>query len=409
MFIALINLIYRTIKMAKTYPVKWFNESMQGAGQTTDNTAGTMIAILKACLVDGFGALSPDSIVWDSESQLAKASFSAGHSYLTDSIIVCSGSTPIDYDGEHRVIKVTTNDMWFELDTVPIADAGGTLEIKIAPLGWELSFQNEDQNTMIFTPAGNLGNVSLRVDNSDFDGWYGGSTYRSALMKVAMVENATDVDTYDTIYEHRWSAGSYGSDRKWDLVGDNRILFFLPEYGAKKNQAGFYAGYIDSIRAGDNYHFIMNNLKSSNSETNDNYWSQNNSSSYNYYTSFAKNNDSGYQVMARPYHQLEGTVSWMKIGLGTYSSDVIETPNPTDNGFYINAEKAMVMESSTILRGYMPIMVYPLNNNVGFYRKNLQELPEFTGKIFRMLKATYEERSDYSDVLIGFDISTLEG
>ena len=245
--------------MAKTYPTLWFNESMQGAAQTGDSDAGAMIAILKACLVDGFGSLVPDSIVWDEAKELAKASFSAGHSYLQDSVIACSGSAVADYNGKHRIIEITSTEIYFELDTVPVAAASGSLEIKIAPLGWEITFANGTNDIIIFTPQGNLGNVSLRVDNSAYDGWSG--TY-ARLMKVEMIENATDINTYDSIYEGAWPATGRYSDHKWDLVGDSRMIYFMPEYGAGKKQSCFVAGYIDTVRAGDEYHFIMNSIGS---------------------------------------------------------------------------------------------------------------------------------------------------
>ena len=388
----------------KTYPVKFYNESMQGAGQTGDSDAGAMIAILKACLVDGFGSLVPDSIVWDETELLAKATFSVGHSYDKDSVVACSGSVVTDYNGEHRIIKVTSTEIWFELDTVPVAPASGSLEIKIAPLGWEITHTNGTDDILIFRPAGDLGNVSLRIDNTAFSGWSG--TY-ARLMKVEMVENVTDINTYDTIYEHRWPATGLYGDKKWDLVGDNRFMFFMPEYGAGKEQAGFYAGYIDTIRAGDRYHFVMNNIQTTDVNHNWNRWDQVNSSYY-YYTTFAKNFSTSYNTIARKYHQLEGTTGWMKSGLRTYNSDVMPVPNPVDNGFYINTEKAMVLESDSSFRGHMPIMVYPLGNHTAYWRKNLQELPEHPNKIFRMLRATYDYRSDLSAVLVGFDISTVE-
>ncbi|WP_435234475.1 hypothetical protein ACR30L_07945 [Psychromonas sp. PT13] len=392
--------------MTKTYPNKFYHEGMQGASQTYDATAGSMINILKDCLVNGFGALSPSTLVYDAETGWAKASIPLGHSYQVDSILDVSDSDVSDYNGEHRVMQVTNNDVWFELDTVPVADSSGTVVIKIAPLGWELTHSNNDGDVCIFKPAGDLGKVSLRVDNTAFSGWYG-SNYKAALMKVTMVENVTDIDNYDTIYEHRWPAGSYGSDRKWDLTGDNRMIYFAPEYGMGKEQSLFCAGYIDSIRPADEYHFVMNRLKSTVADSNENRFNGA-SSSYEYYTQLIRNNDYTGRVLARPYHQIEGTTNWYHLGLSTYSSDSIAMPNPVDNGFYINNQPAMVMESGSYLRGYLPIMVFPLANHSTYSRKNLQNLPEFPGKIFRMLRATYDDRSDYSAALIGFDISTVE-
>jgi len=387
--------------MAKTYPAKWFNESMQGASQTGDNDAGTMIALLKACLVDGFGALAPETIVFDSETAWAKASFSAGHSYLKHSIISCSGSIPTEYNGEHRVMQVTTNDMWFELDSEPATGATGSLEIKIAPLGWEITHQNTEQNIIIFKPAGNLGNVSLRVDNSPYSGWSG--TY-ARLMKVETVENVTDVNTYELIKEHIWPASGKYSDHKWDLVGDSRIIFFMPEYGTAKNQAGFYAGYIDTIRPGDNYHFWSNSLGST--AINDR-WDRV-SSSDNYYTTFLANNVDSLSFIARGYHQVEGTVDAKKMGFGVCNSDVLSLPNKADNGFYINAEPAMLLETQDTFRGTIPLMVAPLSNNFAYHRRVLQELPNFPGKMFHLLQSTYSTNASLPSSLVGFDVSTVE-
>ncbi|PKF60613.1 hypothetical protein CW745_13865 [Psychromonas sp. psych-6C06] len=389
----------------KTYPVKFYNESMQGAGQTGDSDAGTMIAILKACLVDGFGSLAPDSIVWDETELLAKASFSGGHAYEKDSVIACSGSAVTDYNGEHRIIKVTSTEIWFELDTVPVAPASGSLEIKIAPLGWEITHSNGTNDILVFSPAGNLGEVSLRIDNTAFSGWSG--TY-ARLMKVAMVENVTDIDTYETIYEHCWPATGRYSDHKWDLVGDNRFIFSMPEYGAGKEQACFVAGYIDTLRAGDKYHFIMNHVPvSSASDGTYARWDQVNSA-YPYYNYFASNNVASQNYVARRYHQLDAGDSWKKRGMGSRGSDLFNYPDSATNGFYLNTSPTIVQESDNTLRGYMPILVEPLANATSLERKNLQDLPEHPNKIFRFLRATYDRRSDLSATLIGFDISTVE-
>ncbi|MEG3753086.1 hypothetical protein [Psychromonas arctica] len=392
----------------KIYPNKFFGSNMQGAPQVSeDSSPGQVSALLKAVLVDGFGSLAPDSIVFDAQTSLAKASFSSGHSYVNDSILLFEGVTPSDYNGEHRVISVTSTEVYFELDNdvSPInATVRGT--VKVAPLGWSISFADANNEIIIFTAAGDLGNVSLRVDNSAYDGWSGNY---ARLCKISMVENITDINTYDEIYSSYWAATGRYSSKGWDLVGDNRIFYLMMQYGAKNNFGGFVAGYIDTIRAGDRYHFIMNHLKDTNagSETSGR-WDLFNSSSYDYYTYFASNDVTTQNRLARKYHQLEGTDTWKKRGMGGYGSDVMLLPNPADNGFYINTQPQMIQETGNCYRGTLPILIEPLTNHSALYRKNLQNLPEHEGKIFRFLKATYGNRSDFSDVLIGFDVSTVE-
>lgn len=396
--------------MAKTYPVKFYANTMQGAPQVSaDDAQGQLSALLKAVLVDGFGALVPDSIVWDATLGWAKATFSLGHAYHIDSIIACSGATPTDYNGEHRIMQVTTNDIWFELDATPVSDASGTLEIKIAPLGWTLDFCDVNNEIMIFSTVADHGNVSLRIDNSAWSGWNDGASY-SKLCRVAMVENVIDLYSYDTILQKCWPATDYYASSGWDLVGDNRLFYYLTRYATGQEFGGFVAGYINTIRAGDRYHFIMNYL--ANTDSNSGFgcmWnSASSSSSYYCYTFLAANMTTTNQSMARKYHQLEGTTGWKKTGLGTYNSDVMPVPNPVDNGFYINTDQAMILESDGAYRGKLPLMVFPMANHMVYYRKNLQNLPEFPGKIFRMLQCTYDYRGDLSDVLVGFDISTVE-
>jgi len=390
--------------MAKTYPTLWFNESMQGAAQTGDSDAGAMIAILKACLVDGFGSLVPDSIVWDETKALAKASFSAGHSYLKDSVIACSGSAVADYNGKHRIIEITSTEIYFELDTVPVAAASGSLEIKIAPLGWEITHSNGTNDILIFRPKGNLGAVSLRVDNTAWDGWYDSSTTKACHMKVEMVEDVSDIDTYQSIFEHHWPATGNLSDHKWDLVGDGRMIFLLPEYGQGKKQSCFVAGYIDSIRAGDEYHFIMNHLTTTTVNSSSNEWD----STDNIYNNFAKNKSVSYNVIARKYHQLEGTDSWLKSGVGENGSDTMPMPNPVDNGFYLNTQPIMIQESDLSFRGYMPMLIEPLAEYSALFRKNISDFPELDGKTYRFLRSTKSNSYNLDEVLIGFDISSVE-
>lgn len=394
----------------KTYPVKFYSSAMQGAPQvSSDSTAGQLATLLKSVLVDGFGALAPDSIVWDASEGLAKASISAGHSYEIDSILLFEGVSPEAFNGEHRAIKVSSTEVWFELDAgVEPSDSTVSGSMKVASLGWELTHADGDNEILIFKPSSNVGNVSLRIDNSAFSGFYSSTTFANHS-KVAMVEDVVDINTYTTIFEHHWAASDSKSDGGWDLVGDGRIFYYLTKYGAGQEFGGFVAGYIDSVRAGDRYHFIMNHLNTTNTGDNTtNEWDQKDSANL-YYTHFASNNVLTNQVIARKYHQLEVTDSWKKRGMGSRGSDVFPYPDPATNGFYINTSPIVVQESDNSFRGYMPFLVEPLANATSLYRKNLQNLPEHTGKIFRFLLSTYDKRSDLTNSLVGFDISTVEG
>ncbi|MDN2661854.1 hypothetical protein OW492_00515 [Psychromonas sp. 14N.309.X.WAT.B.A12] len=393
----------------KTYPTKFFGSNMQGAPQISEDSAqGQVAALLKAVLVDGFGSLAPDSIVFDAESSLAKATFSSGHSYVNDSVLLFEGVIPSDYNGEHRVISITSTEVYFELDDgVSPIDATVTGSVKVAPLGWSISYSDANNEVIIFTSAGDLGNVHFRIDNSAYDGWSGNY---ARLCKVSMVENVTDIDTYDEIYSHCWPATARYSSKNWNLVGDNRIFYYMMQYGAKDNFGGFVVGYIDSLKAGDRYHFIMNHVENTNvSDSGFGRWDQSNSSNYDYYTFLAKNHSSAQNRIARKYHQLEGVDTWMKLGMSNNGGDTMPLPNPVNNGFYINTQKQMVMESDSSFRGYMPLLVEPLSEYSSLHGKTLDNLPELEGSKYVFFNTTKDHGSDISECLMGFDISTQEG
>ncbi len=78
-----------------TFPVKWFSSTMEGApllssgsaGSAHTTTAGSLIALLKAVLVTGFGIKSVSSLVYSSAAQTITATVAAGHKYLVDQIV----------------------------------------------------------------------------------------------------------------------------------------------------------------------------------------------------------------------------------------------------------------------------------------------------------------------------------
>ncbi len=392
--------------MAKTHPVKWYSDEMQGAPQHTKNTEGLLIQHLKALLVTGFGSLTPDSIVWDASEGAAKATFGSGHSYLKDSVIECSGATPTDYNGEHLVTKVDTNNVWFELDAEPAGDATGTLEIKYPSLGWSISHESGDGLIAIFVAAGNLGDVSLRVDNTPYQGSY------SKLAKVDMVTDVVDINTFEYCKENYsysyWfsSCISYDRDKHWTMVGDSRIFYWFTKAGYVDRKNMLSAGYMDSRKVGDRYHFLVEGGTHSSGE----------------YTNHALNRayDQNYsRLIARGYTQLEGAVSYRTLvimpDIDDSASQGVITPNPVDNSFLIQESPILVAEASDYdgsfnkfsLRGELPIIREVLTNVEAYDGKVITK----DGKKYLMVMGSCQAQNS-SDLrysrLTAFDITPVE-
>lgn len=392
------------------YKVKWFASEMQGAPSLGDTTAGTLTALLKAVLVTGFGTLTINALSFDAAKGWAVATFSGGHAYLQDSVIQVDGVSPAAYNGEHRVMQVTATQVWFELDGGdPGAPGNGAaMTMKVAPLGWTITHESGNGQIFIVRPTNvsESGNVSLRIDNSTFSGWSG--TYGAVLAKVAMVEDVVDINSYTTIYEHRWPAAKRYSNGRWDLIGDSQLFYFLPAFAAANVQFAYSFGYIRSIRPGDRYHAVMNWYPTTDVNDSNRRWSSGVSASYSSYGNQYPLFDNADEVLARPYSQLFGAVSWVMKGLFGRIGSGLPVPNPVDNGFYVSTDPIMVIESSGAFRGYLPGIVVPYGTVSGWDRKNFANMPAIPNKLIRFINVGFslsQAAGTPQVTMMGFDLT----
>ena len=394
------------------YKVKWFASEMQGAPSLGDTADGALAALLKAVLVTGFGTLTINALSFDAAKGWAVATFSGGHAYLQDSVIQVDGVSPAAYNGEHRVMQVSTNQVWFELDNgnPGTQGTGAAMTMKVAPLGWTITHESGDGKVFIVRPTNvsESGNVSFRIDNSAFTGWTGtyGSTHY--LAKIAMVEDVVDINTYTTIYEHRWPATQRYTAKTWDLIGDQQLFYWLPSIGNYSYQTVYCAGYIRSVRPGDRYHAVICHYPSTNAADGAISWSNREyCNPNNWGNSLTTFDQSGQRAIARPYHQLFGSTSWWLKGLFGRFGTGLPVPNGPDNGLYLSSDPCMVLESGSHLRGYMPGLIVPYGDITVWHRKNFGDLPALPGKKVRFIRALYQADTWNADrrSLIGFDIT----
>ncbi len=201
--------------------VKYFHSAMRGA-PTVRGTAGTMIGLLDACLIDGFGIVTLTSLVVS--GGVATATVSAGNSFEAGAVILLAGTTPGTLNGEARVLSATSTGFTFAT-TAADGAASGTVTAKYAPVGgWEKTFS--DTNKAVYRSIDPQANGHyLRVDDSN--------AYRSLVFGY---ESMSDVNTGTgrfptnallTSGESYWfkyqSASAVATD--WYLFGDSRFFF----------------------------------------------------------------------------------------------------------------------------------------------------------------------------------------
>ena len=248
--------------------IKFYFSTNNNAPQL-QNTYGSMIGVLDACLVNGIslGAVSTLTAV----GTTVTAVFSTAHNLMQYQVLKITGANQAEYNGEHRILTVpNATSVTFQLASSPsVTTATGTIIASLPPLGWEKPFSSTNE-------AGG-GKAAYRSKNTllpsrpflrvvdELDPAYT-ATY-AKFAKVGIVEDMTDINTmlgvqapYDSgnpnknwvgtnsgtsaingwarwYYAHNRAFGAAtGSDtdiplsgsRSWILVGNTDYFYILP-------------------------------------------------------------------------------------------------------------------------------------------------------------------------------------
>ncbi|MDD2610647.1 MAG: hypothetical protein PHX60_13355 [Giesbergeria sp.] len=149
--------------------VKHFHSAMNGA-PVLNGVAGSIIAVLEACLVTGLGLQSVATLVVS--GGVATANFASGHSFEPDTIALIDGAAPAGLNGEKRIISTTTNSVTFAAPGISDQTATGTITAKLAPAGWEKAFSGTNlaafrslavESTRMFLRVDDTGTTNARV------------------------------------------------------------------------------------------------------------------------------------------------------------------------------------------------------------------------------------------------------
>lgn len=220
--------------------VRYFASTMAGA-PTISASAGALIAVLDACLVNGFGNKAVDSLVVS--GGIATAGISSGHDFAEGDVLRISGATPAALNSDWRLASVTASSVTWAVDGCGVADgtATGAISALRAPAGWEKVFADGTTRAAYrsLEHAAHNGLI-LYVDDA-------GTT----TARVRGFESMTNIDTGTGPFptDAQLSGGfwwakarySYSSDLKWHLVADQKRLVFAPRYsGNYPNSAPAY-------------------------------------------------------------------------------------------------------------------------------------------------------------------------
>jgi len=234
-----------------SFPVKYFHSGMAGA-PVLSGQAGTLISILKTCLINGFNTKTVNSLVVT--SNVAVATISAGsHGFTVGSIIKVAGASPDGLNVEAKVTAVTNTTVTFATTGISDQTATGTITMFFAPLGgWSEVY------------AGTTNKLVLRSD--DITGtrlYYQFDDTAANLVSFrgyeSMSDAVTGVDPFPTFAQQSGTFGipksstSDSTARNWWIIGDGKLFYMGIAYASPYPSAfmPFCIGEPISYKAGD--------------------------------------------------------------------------------------------------------------------------------------------------------------
>jgi hypothetical protein len=326
--------------------VKIFHSQMVGAPAKMSNLAGTALAVLDACLVNGFGLVTASSVVI--ANGVATMNFPSGHSFEKYTVALVAGATPAGLNGEHRIIATTANSASFE---IALADqtATGTITAKVAPAGWEKPFSATNIGVFKSLKPSATG-CYFRVDDST------ASAYSFTVDGYeTMADSATGTGLFQADYRYFLKTNQLDATlRPWMVIANGSMVYVgISNYTANGTygyQWGCF-GDIKSRKSNDAYRAFIRGNHNANTAVNPQ------QSSSVFYGPVGAN----YGCLARDFTGVSGARKAHPMmypdAAGVFGGSASGAPYPNGADYSLLLQRVHVLEPDRTIRGWMPGMV----------------------------------------------------
>lgn len=235
--------------------VKFIHSGMTGAPSLTGEV-GSLIAVLDACLVNGFGLKSLDSLVV--ASNVATMNISTGHAFEVGSVVLVAGAAPAALNGEKRITAVTTNTASFATTGISNQTATGSITAKLASLGWGKPFTGT--NLAVYRSADVTGNRHyLRVN----DNWTTDPREARLIGYETMSAVSTGTGLFPTTAQANggaWLGKSESADavtRPWIFYGDEKMFYLAVRHTPGRGFQTYFFGEPIGFKTPDPYDTVL--------------------------------------------------------------------------------------------------------------------------------------------------------
>lgn len=232
--------------------VKVFRSTDFGAPANT-NAAGALIAILDACLVNGYGSQTVTSITRTGTT--ATVTVPTAHLLKDDTFIRISGANETDYNGTFAITVTGANTFTYQVANSPATPATGTITSKVAPADWTKPFSGT--NLAAYKTGAGSNGMYLRVDDI--------AASSNAFPKVRGYEAMTDINTgtgdFPTVAQSANGQGFQKSTsstvRDWIIVATEKCFYACMNTSTATARDMVFFGDFISKRSGDAFNTLL--------------------------------------------------------------------------------------------------------------------------------------------------------
>jgi len=240
--------------MSSVLDVNTFKYTDTGA-PVLNGVVGSLAALLRSCLVNGYNVQTPSSIVV--ASGVATVTYATAHGYKVPRVILVAGANTVAANGKKRVLTTTTYTLTFDATGIADGAISGTITTKMAPLGFTEVFTGTNLSAFQGSDATSNSRSILRIDDT-------AALYARVISYEAMTDINTGTGPMPSTAQ--LSGGAYiikstTSDttaRPWYLIGDGRLFFlYICPAGTTGRRNIFVWGEPISYKSGDAFSTIM--------------------------------------------------------------------------------------------------------------------------------------------------------
>jgi hypothetical protein len=228
-----------------TVNVFFYHSGMTGA-PVLSTTAGAMVALLDACLVNGFRAGTPSAITRSgSEATVTETA----HGREVGQPVLIGGAGQAEYNGAHVITWVDTDHYKFDVSGTPATPATGSFTAKVAPAGWTKEYTGTNK-AVYKRPDVTATAMRMRVSHPS-----------GSDVSVKTYASMTGVDTGTLLHNGNVYAGTDTSAHGWILFADGKRVILAGGLEQPARLSYFPQlvwGDPVSYKAGDSYHCMSN-------------------------------------------------------------------------------------------------------------------------------------------------------